>query len=75
MDIGTRIKIARLATNTSVEKVVALAEISRNYLSLLENNKKDPSLKMLKKIAYAIQCPVTFLVSDAPLWHVNIRMR
>lgn len=74
MHIGTRIKIARIATDMSVNQVIELAEISRNYLSLLENGKKDPSLNTLKKIAHALQCPVTFLVSEAPLWHVNIRM-
>jgi transcriptional regulator with XRE-family HTH domain len=36
--------------------------ISQNYLSLLENNKADPSMSLLKKISETFGVPTSFLL-------------
>ena len=68
MDIGKRIKVARLMANMSATDLVNATELTRNYVSLLENSKQNPSIKTLKLLAFALGCPVTFLVSEEPLW-------
>ncbi len=40
-------------------------EISQNYLSLLENNKAEPSLSLLKRISVTFHVPVSFLLLEA----------
>jgi len=40
-------------------------EISQNYLSLLENNKAEPSLALLKRISLTFHVPVSFLLLEA----------
>ena len=40
-------------------------EISQNYLSLLENNKAEPSLSLLKRISLTFHVPISFLLLEA----------
>jgi len=39
--------------------------ISQNYLSLLENNKAEPSLSLLKRISLTFHVPISFLLLEA----------
>ena len=60
MTISTEIKIKenikkyRIALNISQEKLSEMAEISTDYISLIERGKRTPSIKRLCKIAKAL---------------------
>lgn len=67
MDVGQAIRLCRTQLGASQGEVARQADCSVSYLSMLENNKRDPTLSTLTKIAQALQIPVGllfFLVSD-----------
>lgn len=58
MDMGSAIRLCRKRRGVSQTDVATLAECSVSYLSMLENNKRDPTLSMITKIAGALHVPV-----------------
>lgn len=50
-----RIKEVRLSKKLTQKKLSKLIPISQSYLSELENNKKNPSVQLLCKIADALE--------------------
>lgn len=68
MNIGKGIKFVRIASGLRQGEMAKQLDISQNYLSLLENNKADPSIALLKKISEIFGVPAGFLVwEDADL--------
>lgn len=61
MDIGSAIRLCRKRRGASQTDVAIRAECSVSYLSMLENNKRDPTLSMITKIADALRVPVGVL--------------
>jgi transcriptional regulator with XRE-family HTH domain len=61
MNVGKAIKMCRSRRGLSQEKLAQRAECSVSYLSLLENNQRDPTLSTLKKIAIALNVPIGIL--------------
>lgn len=61
MDLGSAIKFIRKQQNISQKELVELAEISQTYLSQLENNQKEPNLKVLKQISTALKVPLPII--------------
>ncbi len=55
--LGEQLRAARLEADWSQEKLAEEAGISRNYVSLLELNRKSPTLDVL----LAIKAPPVFL--------------
>lgn len=54
--ISEKIKKQRNLKNWSIAKLATEANVSNAYISLLETNKaKNPSIKVLKKIADALE--------------------
>ena len=51
MTIGMRFKLARIASHMNQTQAAAQAGVSTNYLSLVENDRRDPSLKLLERLA------------------------
>lgn len=51
MNIGTNLKILRIARDISQKELAEQVGITHNYLSMIENNSKTPSLTLLEKIA------------------------
>ena len=49
-----KIKNVRIKKGISQSKLAKMAKISQSYLSELENNKKSPTLRVLCKIAEAL---------------------
>lgn len=69
MNIGKGIKFVRLASGLRQGVMAKRLDISQNYLSLLENNKAEPSVTLLKKISETFGVPASFLFwEDAMLY-------
>jgi Zn-dependent peptidase ImmA (M78 family)/transcriptional regulator with XRE-family HTH domain len=58
--IGQRLKEARETCGFKQEEVAQKIGITREYLSLLENGKRNPPLRMLQKLAELYGCPVSY---------------
>jgi len=58
MNVGRAIRWCRLRCGASQTDVARRAECSVSYLSMLENNKRDPTLSTITKIADALHVPV-----------------
>lgn len=56
--IGRRISTLRTKQDLTLEKLAYENDISKGYLSELEAGKKLPSLKMLEKIAEALEVDI-----------------
>lgn len=68
MNIGKALKLCRSAKDLSLEIVAERAGISVSHLSRIENQKREPTLSLVGKIAQALSVPipvVVFLASDA----------
>jgi len=61
MNVGQAIRLCRTRQGTSQSAVAQQADCSVSYLSMLENNKRDPTLSTLTKIAQALRVPVGLL--------------
>lgn len=61
MNLGQAIKMCRTRRGISQTDLSQKAECSVSYLSMLENNKRDPTLSTVTRIAHALQVPVGIL--------------
>lgn len=62
MNLGEVIKKCRKLRGLTQSQVSVSANMSESYLSLLEKNKREPSLTALESIADALKIPVSILV-------------
>ncbi len=62
MNIGKGIKFVRVAAGLKQGRMAELLGITQNYLSLLENNKAEPSLGLLNRISETFRVPAAFLL-------------
>ena len=67
MNIGKGLKFVRVAAGLRQGVMAERLEISQNYLSLLENNKAEPSMGLVKKISELFGVPVSYI-----LWEENM---
>lgn len=58
MNVGHAIRMCRTQRGVSQTDVALKASCSVSYLSMLENNKRDPTLSTLTKIAQALHVPI-----------------
>ena len=58
IQVGQNIKIIRTSKQKSQKELAAEVGVTPNYLSMIENNSKTPSLGLLQKISAALQIPV-----------------
>jgi transcriptional regulator with XRE-family HTH domain len=61
--LGDEIRKARLAANLTQEELAFEADISRNYVSLLELNEKSPTVDVLLRIARALRVRASTLIA------------
>lgn len=61
MNVGRAIKMCRTQRGASQGDLARLAKCSVSYLSMLENNQRDPTLSTLTNIAHALNVPVGIL--------------
>ena len=64
VDIGRSIKFVRVAAGIRQGEMAKRLSISQNYLSLLENNRAEPSLSLLRRISTEFHVPVNFLLGN-----------
>ena len=60
--VGRRIREQRLAQRITTEKLAEAAEISVQYLNLLERGKKCMSIAILVKLAATLHCTCDYLL-------------
>ena len=60
--IGKAIKIIREAKGSSLRDLAVRANVSTPYLSLLENDKRNPSLDVVGRLATALDVPVEVML-------------
>lgn len=61
MNVGQAIRRCRTQQGASQSAIANRANCSVSYLSMLENNKRDPTLSTVTKIAEALHVPVGLL--------------
>lgn len=61
MNVGHAIRLCRARRGASQSFVAQRASCSVSYLSMLENNKRDPTLSTLTRIAKALHVPIGLL--------------
>jgi len=64
MSLGKNIKLARFNAGLKQKELAELLGISTNYLSLVENDKREPSISFLKALADEINIPVGIFFLD-----------
>lgn len=64
MKFGQNIKQFRKQRNLTQKQLADQIEISRSYLSDIENGNKNPSIKTVKKLADSLGLSVTDLFND-----------
>jgi transcriptional regulator with XRE-family HTH domain len=62
VDLGRRVRAARIAKRLTLEEVVARAEFTVSWLSKLENGQLSPSLEGLVRLADVLECGLDSLV-------------
>ncbi len=62
MDIASLIKVLRLAAGMKQSQLASRAGMSQNYLSMIENGRRQPSTKILERLSSALNAPLPFLV-------------
>lgn len=60
--IGQEIKLMRIARKKTQVKLAKESGISKTFMSLIENNHKDPSIKVLKRICENINAELRILL-------------
>ncbi|AZA77805.1 XRE family transcriptional regulator [Chryseobacterium joostei] len=61
MNIGQVIKDFRKQKGIKQGEFAELCKVSQTYLSLIENNQKEPNLSLLKTIAEQLEIPLPIL--------------
>ncbi len=61
--IGDFLRDAREAAGMTQEELALKAEVDRPYISLLEHNKKSPTLKMLFRLCDALGVKASDLIA------------
>lgn len=64
MSLGSRIKSLRKAQNLTQQKLAEKVNVSRIYVQALESNRRLPSMKLLQRLAPALEVDVTDLLID-----------
>jgi transcriptional regulator with XRE-family HTH domain len=62
MNAGYAIKFCRQQRGFTIPTLAKKAGLSTSYVSLLENNARDPSLSALQKIAAGLSVPLSVLI-------------
>ncbi len=69
MKIGHVLKLVRTTRGNAQKEMADLLDISQNYLSLIEANRKDPSAEMIAKFAKQLNISkeaLIFVSSEVP---------
>ena len=61
MTLGKAIKLIRTARQITQRHLAGDLKVSANYLSLIEGDKRDPSLDFLRRLADKLGVPIAML--------------
>ena len=61
MNLGTAIRMCRTRRGLSQKELASRAQCSLSYLSLIENDQRDPTLSVVKNIAIGLKVPLNIL--------------
>ncbi|MBT1687396.1 helix-turn-helix domain-containing protein [Dawidia soli] len=61
MDLGKQIQSLRKSKSLTQEDFARECEITQTYLSQIENNQKEPTISVLKKISSVLKVPLPIL--------------
>lgn len=64
MNIGKNIKLIRTSKNISQKELAEKIGVTPNYLSMIENEAKKPSLSLIEKLAQALGTPLTMFFTE-----------
>src|SRR5437879_5137229 len=67
MDYGKALRLARALAGLQQQELAQVAGIDASYISLIEQGKRTPSLKLINKLSHAIGIPphlFTFLAME-----------
>jgi transcriptional regulator with XRE-family HTH domain len=62
MTIGSTLKLLRTASNLTQTSLAKDLNVTANYLSLVENGRKEPSLTFLKKVSKILDAPLGYFL-------------
>ena len=65
MNLGLAIKVRRTQLRMKQTQLAEKCDISISYISLIENNQRDPGYKMLHKIARHLDIALSELFAQA----------
>ena len=60
MGIGHHLKLIRSLRRIQQKELAGRADVSPNYLSLIENERREPTIQLLRKLAKELDVPITF---------------
>lgn len=64
VSLGRTIKLLRVSFGLKQKDLAQKLEVSTNYLSLVENDKREPSVSFLRDLASTLNVPLGFLFLD-----------
>ena len=70
--IGKTIKFLRMAKGLTQSDVSQKLGVTANYISLVENSKREPSLSFLKEMANVLDVPVGLFFLDSDMSRKDI---
>ena len=62
MTIGSTLKLLRTASNLTQSSLAKDLNVTANYLSLVENGRKEPSLTLLKRFSKKLDAPLGYFL-------------
>lgn len=71
MSVGKKILKLRLQAKRSQREISNVSGLAVSYLSRLENDRITPSIRTLRKIAQALEVPITALIDREPAGEVQ----
>lgn len=71
MDLGKRIKEIRIAKKMSQKEIAMAIDLDRGQFSRIENNKAEPNLSTLKKIAEALGVSLMELFNEGISYDID----
>ena len=66
--LGKRVRLCRHAQGLRALTLAKMVDMTPNYLSLVEHDRKVPGLAMLQKLATALQITTSQLLGETPLF-------
>ena len=67
MSLGQNIKVLRVTKNISQKDLAKKLGITPNYLSMIENAAKKPSLTLIEKLAQVLEVPLATFFGELTL--------